>query len=49
MDLMDFGLDLCLVDGYLDGFWLVLERLWMAQARFGWILDVCLDGFWMDL
>ena len=22
MDLRDFGLDLCLVDGYLDGFWM---------------------------
>ena len=48
MDLRDFGLDLCLVDGDLDGFWLVLGWLWMAQARIDGF-RICLDGFWMDL
>ena len=36
------------VDGCLDGFWLVLGWLWMAQARIDGF-RICLDGFWMDL
>ena len=47
---MDIGWNLCLFDGFLDGFWMVpgwfldgLGWIWMDfGCMLGWFLDACL-------